>query len=266
MLKTIRSGSLIAITTIAMLVFVYLSPADSGGGGWVKLGGMYFKARDMFIDADSQITQKIKTLKEEQEKAKTEQPPLNGIVKVVKKSKPAVVTIATQQGIGSGFLIDPEGFILTNAHVVGANKVVLVVFNNDLQVFADVIKVRQEFDAALLKVQFGANYPFLKLGDVDKSMEGETVIAIGSPKGLESTATSGIISSIRKFPQITIIQTDTAVNQGNSGGPLLNKRGEVIGIVTAKAVQSLKEVFEGLSTEGLNFAVSINDARRLWTD
>lgn len=252
-----------------LAVFVFLAvPVAVIAGEGVMSGSLYFHVRDKIADIDDGAAKQISNLKREQDAAnsiKSGKPADE--IKVVKHARPATVTVFTGEGQGSGFLISSDGYILTNAHVVKNNKVVLIIFANGLQVFADVLKVRQELDIALLRTQMGKNYPYLKLGNSDKCSDGETVIAIGSPKGLEGTATKGIISAVRKIPGInlTIIQTDTAVNPGNSGGPLVNLKGEVIGITTAKeGIRTLQDLKVGI--EGLNYAVSINDAKRIWSE
>lgn len=178
------------------------------------------------------------------------------ISQIVKLAKPAVVTVIVRESFGSGFVISSQGLIITNAHVIDNNSTATIRFMNGLKVTADVKKIDHERDIALLKVQSDNNYPVLRMGDSNKCTQGETVIAIGTPIGLESTVTKGIISAIRPIPQIniTIIQTDAAINPGNSGGPLLNAKGEVIGINTFG--------YKKYIAEGLSFAISINDVKR----
>jgi S1-C subfamily serine protease len=167
---------------------------------------------------------------------------------------PAVITVISGNKQGSGFLVSPAGEVLTNSHVIQGQSTVIR-FSNGTVVPATVLRNDPERDLALLKANAGSNYPTLPLGDSDKAVQGEPVITIGSPVGLEGTVTRGIISAIRKAPNgVTYIQIDAAINQGNSGGPLLNKAGQVIGITTAKHSQP--------GTERLGFATAINDARR----
>jgi hypothetical protein len=118
------------------------------------------------------------------------------------------------------------------------------------------VKIDENKDIALLKIFSNTEFPYLKMGDSSKCLSGDTVIAVGSPLSLDSTVTRGIISAIRKIPDfnITVIQTDAAVNFGNSGGPLINTSGEVVGINTL----SVKKYI----AEGLNFALSINDIKQ----
>lgn len=156
-----------------------------------------------------------------------------------------------QTGIGTGFIISGDGYILTNQHVIeNASSVTVQLNGKEKEVPAQVAGQDRELDLAVLKIS-GNNYPYLKLGDSDKMRVGEWVVAIGQPYGLDHTVTTGVISA--KGRPITIedrqyknlIQTDAAINPGNSGGPLLNLKGEVIAINTA--VNS--------SAQGIGFAI-----------
>jgi putative serine protease PepD len=173
---------------------------------------------------------------------------------IVRQSMPAVITVISGNKQGSGFFVSPAGLVLTNSHVIQSQSA-LIRFPDGSSVAATVLRNDTEKDLALLKANTGSNYPTLPMGDSDKAVQGESVITIGSPIGLEGTVTRGIISAIRKAPTgVTYIQIDAAINQGNSGGPLLNKAGQVIGINTSKHSQP--------GTERLGFAISINDAKR----
>jgi serine protease Do len=169
---------------------------------------------------------------------------------MVLQSRPAVVTIISGEALGSGFFVSPDGYLLTNSHVIRQGDWPTIRLTDGKDVSASVVRNDEEKDLALLKAS-GSNYPVLPLGDSDKVVQGESVITIGSPVGLEGTVTRGIISAVRKGPNgVTYIQTDAAVNPGNSGGPLLNKAGQVIGINTLKQFG-----------DRLGFAISINDAK-----
>ncbi|HUF81295.1 MAG TPA: DegQ family serine endoprotease [Burkholderiales bacterium] len=138
------------------------------------------------------------------------------------------------QGLGSGFIISPDGYILTNAHVVAEADEVTVRLADDKREFkGKVVGTDRRTDVALLKVD-ATDLPVATLGDSSKLQVGEWVAAIGSPFGFENTITAGIVSAKgRNFPNesfVPFIQTDVAVNPGNSGGPLLNMKGEVVGI------------------------------------
>lgn len=137
------------------------------------------------------------------------------------------------RGEGSGFIISSDGLILTNAHVVQDAKEVTVKLTDRREYQAKVLGADPQTDVAVLKIE-AKNLPVVKTGDVNQLQVGEWVLAIGSPYGLENTATAGIVSAKgRSLPDDTsvpFIQTDVAVNPGNSGGPLFNDRGEVVGI------------------------------------
>ena len=137
------------------------------------------------------------------------------------------------QSLGSGFIISPDGYVLTNAHVIESADEVTVKLNDKREFKAKVIGTDRKTDVALLKID-ASGLPSVRIGDPSKLKVGEWVVAIGSPFGFESTVTAGIVSAKgRNLPQenfVPFIQTDVAVNPGNSGGPLFNLRGEVVGI------------------------------------
>jgi serine protease Do len=138
-----------------------------------------------------------------------------------------------QRGEGSGFIVSPDGYILTNAHVVADTSEVTVRLTDRREFTAKVVGVDTRSDIAVLKID-AKNLPTVKIGDPNKLKPGQWVLAIGSPFGLENSATAGIVSATaRALPSdnyVPFIQTDVAVNPGNSGGPLLNLNGEVVGI------------------------------------
>jgi S1-C subfamily serine protease len=155
---------------------------------------------------------------------------------LVNQVKPGVLSIKSDQGnsmsIGAGFIINPDGYALTNAHVVGDKKTVVVKLIDDKTFTANVVAVNTEDDLALLKLPV-TNLPTLRLAS-GKISEGQPVMAIGAPYGMDFTVTRGIISNTnRLLKNNNYIQTDTPLNPGNSGGPLVNGNGEVIGINSA---------------------------------
>ncbi|WP_370261272.1 DegQ family serine endoprotease [Limnobacter sp.] len=160
-------------------------------------------------------------------------------------------------GVGSGFVIDAEGFLLTNHHVVDGAESIIVTFPDKREFKAKVIGSDQRTDVALVKIE-GKGFPTLKIGDVSKTKVGQWVVAIGSPFGLENSVTAGIISAKGRDTgeYLPFIQTDVAVNPGNSGGPLLNLEGEVIGINSQ--IYSRTGGFMGIS-----FAIPIDEAMRV---
>ncbi len=137
--------------------------------------------------------------------------------------------------MGSGFIISPDGYVLTNHHVVDGADEVTVKLSDRRELVAKVIGSDQQYDVALLKIE-ASNLPSIRLGDSNSLKPGQWVVAIGSPFGLDHSVTAGIVSATgRSNPAadqryVPFIQTDVAINQGNSGGPLLNTRGEVVGI------------------------------------
>jgi serine protease Do len=162
-----------------------------------------------------------------------------------------------QRGVGSGFIISADGYVLTNAHVVEGADEVLVTLTDRREFKAKVLGSDMRSDVALLKVE-AANLPTLRMGDSDKIRVGEWVIAIGSPFNLENTVTAGIISAKARDTgeYLPLIQSDVAVNPGNSGGPLINMRGEVIGINSQ--IATLSGAYNGIS-----FAVPIHEVMRV---
>ncbi len=161
------------------------------------------------------------------------------------------------RGVGSGFVISADGYVMTNAHVIDGASEVYVTLTDKREFKAKVIGADTRSDVALLKID-GANLPRLTMGDSDKIKAGEWVLAIGSPFGLENTVTAGIISAKARDTgdYLPLIQTDVAVNPGNSGGPLINMRGEVVGINSQ--IYSRSGGFMGIS-----FAVPIDEAMRV---
>ena len=160
------------------------------------------------------------------------------------------------QSLGSGFIISADGFVLTNAHVVEAADEITVKLSDKRELKAKVIGSDRRTDIALLKIEANG-LPFVRFGNPERLRVGEWVVAIGSPFGFENTVTAGIVSAKgRSLPQenfVPFIQTDVAVNPGNSGGPLFNLRGEVVGINSA--IYSRTGGFMGLS-----FAIPIDVA------
>jgi serine protease Do len=160
-----------------------------------------------------------------------------------------------QRSLGSGFIIDKEGFIVTNNHVVEGADQIKVRLANDKEYEATVVGRDPKTDLALIKIEGAKDLVPLPVGDSDTQAVGTWVVAIGSPFGLEQTVTAGIVSAkgriIGSGPYDDFIQTDASINPGNSGGPLVNMNGEVIGINTAIVA----------SGQGIGFAIPINMAK-----
>ena len=195
-------------------------------------------------------------------------------VDIYKKVSPAVVMVSTKsvqsvngwfqqetEGMGSGFIINNDGYILTNYHVIDGAKEVTVTLSDGREVTASVVNYDADQDVAMIKLNEDIEVPgVVELGDSDALQPGEEVLAIGNPlsKELSSTLTKGIVSALNRSVETetgvntNLIQTDTAINSGNSGGPLINTKGQVIGINTLKASDG---------AEGIGFAIPINDVK-----
>ena len=199
-------------------------------------------------------------------------------IAVYKKALPSVVNITStevafdffygpvpQQGQGSGFVLTKDGLILPNTHVIGNAQRVEAMLSNKHKYKARVLATDKNHDLALIKIDAPDLTP-VTLSDSRNLMVGQRVYAIGNPFGLNGTMTRGIISAIRSIrgpqgnPIEDAIQTDAAVNPGNSGGPLLNSRGEVIGITTLIASNGADQ------SSGIGFAIPINTARAILDD
>ena len=160
-----------------------------------------------------------------------------------------------QRSLGSGFIIDKEGYIVTNNHVIENADRIKVKLNNGKEFDAEIIGRDPNTDIALIKIKPASHLPVVKMGNSDALKVGQWVIAIGSPFGLEHTVTAGIVSAkgrvIGSGPYDDFIQTDASINPGNSGGPLINMKGEVVGINTAIIA----------SGQGIGFAIPISLAK-----
>lgn len=192
------------------------------------------------------------------------------------KVAPAAVVVSTKsvtqgyfmqtqevEGIGSGFIINQEGYILTNYHVVKGAQEISVTLSNDVTTTAQIVNYDENQDVAMIKItDESVKIPAtVELGDSDALQPGEEVIAIGTPLSTElsSTVTKGIISAtsrsvaVQSGVTMNLIQTDAAINAGNSGGPLVNTKGEVVGINSSK--------ISGEAVEGIGFSIPINDIK-----
>jgi serine protease Do len=161
------------------------------------------------------------------------------------------------RGVGSGFILSADGYVMTNAHVVDGADEVIVTLTDAREFKAKIVGADKRSDVALVKIE-ATGLPAVRIGDVNKLKVGEWVIAIGSPFGLESTVTAGIVSAKSRDTGdlVKLIQTDVAINPGNSGGPLINMRGEVVGINSQIYSQSG-------GYQGISFAIPIDEASRV---
>jgi S1-C subfamily serine protease len=210
--------------------------------------------------------------------ALTEEESIN--VRIYRQASPAVANILTKateydffmdpvpvEGAGSGFIIDPKGFILTNYHVVAGAQTIEVILGDQSRYPAKFVGADQRNDVALIKIDpKGKDLASLPLGDSSTLQVGQKVLAIGDPFGFQSTLTTGVVSAIGRTVQTSqttfideAIQTDASINKGNSGGPLINTHGEVIGINSAIYTPSG-------TTAGIGFAIPINSAKLIAND
>lgn len=171
-----------------------------------------------------------------------------------------------QKGIGSGFIVNPDGEIVTNNHVISGSRNITVTLSDQSHYQATVLGVDRRNDLAILKIHADKKLPIVHLGNSDDLVVGQKVLAIGNPFGLNGTLTTGIVSSLGRSLDNEdgstlegLIQTDAAINPGNSGGPLLDSRGEVIGINTA--IYGSQTASGESGSIGIGFAMPINRAK-----
>ncbi len=189
-----------------------------------------------------------------------------GVKENVVRTEGAVVMVTTPSGLGSGFIITEDGYVVTNDHVVqGETKITVVLFEKGKEGGIEkrkidkvrIVATNAYLDLALLKLEGVADLPIAYLGDSAECRVGQSVYAIGNPLGLERSVSEGIVSTKnRPFEGLTYIQTTTAINPGNSGGPLFNMQGEVIGVTNMGIFMS----------EGLNFAIPVDAVKRFLRD
>ena len=178
------------------------------------------------------------------------------VISVVESVGPAVVGVS---GVGTGMLITPDGYALTNSHVVSAVKAYELTLRDGSSLKAELVGTDPHTDLAVLRAS-GAGLPHARLGDSSRLQVGQLVVAIGHPFGFQSTVTTGVVSAVGRTMRAqsgrtieNIIQTDAALNPGNSGGPLVDTRGQVVGINTAIIAMA----------QGICFAVPSNTAQRV---
>jgi hypothetical protein len=173
---------------------------------------------------------------------------------LVAKAMPAVVVVEASSGRGSAFFVDRERLI-TNHHVIDGQSSVKLRLSDNSTLYASIIATAPDYDLAMLRIsQPGPDRAFLPLGSIQDVRQGQEVLAFGTPHGIfQNTVTRGIISSLRQINKVMVLQTDTAINPGSSGGPLIDHAGRVVGINTMG--------FRG--SQGLNFAVAVDHARAL---
>jgi putative serine protease PepD len=219
---------------------------------------------------------KLTTVDLNQSAAESSNRPDGSIAALAAAVTPAVVSIDATNSLGSatgtGFIIDSNGYIVTNNHVIADavyNSKITVTLADGQEFLASVVGNTYEYDIAVLKIK-ATGLPVVELGNSDGVVVGDTVIAIGSPLGLQSTVTSGIISALDRpvttgdndeLSFIEALQTDAAINPGNSGGPLIDAKGRVIGVNSAIATNTSNK--EEAGSIGLGFAIPINLVARI---
>ncbi|MGB9467215.1 MAG: trypsin-like peptidase domain-containing protein [Candidatus Acidiferrum sp.] len=255
---------------LVIVAAVIISGAYWAGGRWGERQPRKVEALPMVTPAVSQVAQRDVAL--------TDDESIN--VRVYRQASPAVANILTKatqydffmdpvpvEGAGSGFIIDARGYILTNFHVVQDAQSIEVVLGDQTRYPAKFIGADQHNDVAMIKIDpKGKTLVALPLGDSSKLQVGQKVLAIGNPFGFTSTLTTGVVSALGRTVQTSqttyideAIQTDAAINRGNSGGPLINSHGEVIGINSAIYTPSG-------TTAGIGFAIPVNTAKRIAHD
>ncbi|HWY44924.1 MAG TPA: trypsin-like peptidase domain-containing protein [Candidatus Sulfotelmatobacter sp.] len=259
---------------IILIALVLLAGAYWAGARWGPRGPQRVEAVPLGSNSKSADNASLV----QRDAALTDDESIN--VRVYRQAAPAVANILTKateydffmdpvpvEGAGSGFIIDVKGYILTNNHVVEGAQSIEVVLSDQSRYPAKVIGSDPRNDVALIKIE-PKNKPLvaLPLGDSTSIQVGQKVLAIGNPFGFQSTLTTGVVSAIGRTVQTSqttfideAIQTDAAINRGNSGGPLINSHGQVIGINSAIYTPSG-------TTAGIGFAIPINTAKRIAHD
>jgi 2-alkenal reductase len=189
---------------------------------------------------------------------------------------PGVVSISTGNSMGSGFVFDSNGHVVTNQHVVDGSSEVEVAFTTGYKTYGTVIGSDADADVAVVKVDAPADQIFpLAIGDSSQLQVGQSVVAIGNPFGLNGTMTVGIVSGLGRtqfahaspdggfYSTADIIQTDAAINPGNSGGPLFNMNGEVVGVNQSIRTENIDEITGNAVNSGVGFSISINLVKRV---
>jgi S1-C subfamily serine protease len=266
------AGKASNVVRLAVAAVVLIAGAYWAGGRWGERQPRKVEALPMATPAS--LATEVST----RDSALTDDESIN--VRVYREASGAVANILTKateydffmdpvpvEGAGSGFVIDPRGYILTNFHVVQEAQSIEVVLGDQTRYPAKFIGADQRNDVAMIKIEpKGKPLVALPLGDSAKLQVGQKVLAIGNPFGFQSTLTTGVVSALGRTVQTSqttyideAIQTDAAINRGNSGGPLINSHGEVIGINSAIYTPSG-------TTAGIGFAIPVNTAKRIAHD
>lgn len=268
-----ENGKASNVVRLAIVAAVLISGAYWAGGRWGQRQPRKVEALPLPLSAGARVEEVT-----DRDAGLTDEESIN--VRVYRETSSAVANILTKateydffmdpvpvEGAGSGFVIDPRGYILTNFHVVQDAQSIEVVLGDKTHYPAKFIGADQRNDVALIKVDpKGKKLEALQLGDSSKLQVGQKVLAIGNPFGFQSTLTTGVVSALGRTVQTSqstfideAIQTDAAINRGNSGGPLIDSHGDVIGINSAIYTPSG-------TTAGIGFAIPINTAKRIAHD
>jgi len=241
-----QNNNLRGFIQIPILIAIIVGVVLVGGAGYVGVKKYQSnKARPMQEDVSTTQAKRVALSNSE----------------IVDRVKPATVFIETKKGAGSGMIIDENGYILTNAHVVWDVSAAKVKLSDDRTLSAEVIGRDEIIDLAILKI-VGDDFPKVSFGDSDNVTQGEDVFTLGYPFGLEGDVSfkEGTISRRISDGDATYLETSAEIHHGNSGDPLVNKYGEVVGINTASYGQSIKGVTVG---ETIKLAIPINVAKEL---
>jgi S1-C subfamily serine protease len=276
--STMSAGKTANAVRLAIVAIVLISGAYWAGGRWGEHGPKRVEALPVAAKPAAPASFHESPRDAARDSGLTDDESIN--VHVYREASAAVANVLTKateydffmdpvpvEGAGSGFLIDSKGYILTNFHVVQDAQSIEVVLGDQSRYPAKFVGADQRNDVALIKIEpKGKPLVALALGDSAKLQVGQKVLAIGNPFGFQSTLTTGVVSALGRTVQTSqttfideAIQTDAAINRGNSGGPLLDSRGEVIGINSAIYTPSG-------TTAGIGFAIPINTAKRIAHD
>ena len=237
--------------TLGLLIILAVALAGAGGAGLV----LWLQGRQPAPAPIAPVQQHAPTPEPvAAAPAEPAQASASSIEDVLAKALPAVVVLETSSGRGSAFFVDRDR-LLTNYHVIVGQSYVKLRLSDNTLLDASIQATSPDYDLAVLRLmQAGPDRPFLALGTIQEVRPGQEVLAIGTPHGVfQNTVTRGIVSSLRQLDKVVVLQTDTALNPGNSGGPLIDHAGRVVGINTRG--------FRG--SQGLNFAVAIDHAKAL---
>ncbi len=247
---------------IPILIAIIVSVVVVGGAGYVGVKQYQNqKIKNPQETLQQQESSPTSTQKQETPSPVPAKRTILSNTQIISKVKPATVFIETKEGAGSGMILDSNGYILTNAHVLWDVSIAKVKLSHGKSFSAEVVGRDEIVDLAILKI-IGSNFPFVTLGNSDAVAQGDDVFTLGYPFGLEGDVSfkEGTISRRISSDDVTYLETSAEIHPGNSGGPLVNKYGEVVGINTASYGQIIDGVAVG---ETIKLAIPINVAKML---